>query len=583
MKFSLKAFLSIFASVFFVGTALIFVGYRYTTNRIQAEYASRYSALSDVIANTIWRSDVNTEVMMKNAATYVAEIKGRRPYTQDSLKFLRDKLSVTHLFIINADGKFALSTTDDVDQIPNLYSFCDRYRDLLRNGHKAFEATPILHPTPNPKPFKFLFLPTPDKKQIVEVGMHVDFIAKTLLDTLASDPNLISISMYYPSGEVFGRFNSSGVGYEDKVVQLPLQLPAVQEGKGTMNILTKVTSSHPKCCQCDTAGTSRGGEYYYVLDVEVSKKTLTAMLATLTQGFSILAFLHLILSLVLSSVISRQLSKKLDEAVARIRSLQLHKAIAGRIGLKGKDEVAFLTQEFDSLLDTLETSQRLLVDAERNKVRIQIAREVAHNIKSPLLALEMLLPALSSVPDRLIRILRDSLAEIKQLSDKLLVHREPSLKEMNASSINLCSLLERVIEKERISFLNAATILYEPPDEQIFVNIDPTDLTAALSNIISNAVESYMDAPGVVTVILKKDPNSERCSITIRDAGCGIPPKILLKLGRMEVSHNKERGLGIGLLHAFRVIQEKSGEITIDSTVGKGTTVVISLPASAST
>jgi hypothetical protein len=59
-----------------------------------------------------------------------------------------------------------------------------------------------------------------------------------------------------------------------------------------------------------------------------------------------------------------------------------------------------------------------------------MAKEVAHNIKSPVIAMEMLLPFLVNVPERIQKIFKNSVCEIKSLSDRL--SKQPSETEVTS-------------------------------------------------------------------------------------------------------------------------------------------------------
>ena len=67
--------------------------------------------------------------------------------------------------------------------------------------------------------------------------------------------------------------------------------------------------------------------------------------------------------------------------------------------------------------------------------------------------------------------------------------------------------------------------------------------------------------------------------IQTRDNGKGIPPDILTKLGNRGETHGKAGGSGLGLYHARTTVESWGGRLRIESEVGKGTTVLVTLPA----
>lgn len=63
------------------------------------------------------------------------------------------------------------------------------------------------------------------------------------------------------------------------------------------------------------------------------------------------------------------------------------------------------------------------------------------------------------------------------------------------------------------------------------------------------------------------------------DNGCGIPESRLESVGEPFYS-TKEKGTGMGLMTSYKIIENHKGKIDIDSTVGEGTKVSVSLPLS---
>ena len=81
---------------------------------------------------------------------------------------------------------------------------------------------------------------------------------------------------------------------------------------------------------------------------------------------------------------------------------------------------------------------------------------------------------------------------------------------------------------------------------------------------------------GCVTVRLSLGKNN--IILRVKDNGKGIPPDIIPKLMQRGSTFNKESGSGLGLYHARKTIEEWGGNIDIESEVGRGTSIIISLP-----
>ena len=110
------------------------------------------------------------------------------------------------------------------------------------------------------------------------------------------------------------------------------------------------------------------------------------------------------------------------------------------------------------------------------------------------------------------------------------------------------------------------------------VHFDPITLASIISNLVNNAVEAVGSAGKIVlaTRLSKKD-----VVIVVSDDGTGIPEHVLAELGEKRLTFAKNSssgGTGLGLFHAFQAIKASNGTIAIQSKVGVGTLVNITLP-----
>ena len=282
--------------------------------------------------------------------------------------------------------------------------------------------------------------------------------------------------------------------------------------------------------------------------------------------------------------LSRRLVRNIEVAVDKVRSVTKSGNLGNRLNLGGKDEVAFLTKEFDRLLDSLEDSQKKIIEAEKVQVKVQLAKEIAHNIKSPVVALEMMLPKLLSLPEKTQKVFRDSAREIKALADRLTkqadsLSGQPSVPEPR-DLVDAMAILEELVTEKSAEFSGRQGLEIKLIDEthadSTQVLIDLVEFKAILSNLINNAAESYADANGTISVALKS--NVAGCTFEVKDQGKGIPPEVLSRLGSVNVSYAKVGGKGVGIVHAYRAIAAWGGRINLESKVGEGTTVKIILP-----
>jgi two-component system sensor histidine kinase HydH len=106
--------------------------------------------------------------------------------------------------------------------------------------------------------------------------------------------------------------------------------------------------------------------------------------------------------------------------------------------------------------------------------------------------------------------------------------------------------------------------------------VDPDLLHQAFLNILLNAIQA-MPEGGHLTVSTMAGPNGRGGEIWFHDDGEGIDPEALKKILNPFFT-TKEKGSGLGLPIVKSIIEAHQGNLKIDSTAGKGTTIIISLP-----
>ena len=101
------------------------------------------------------------------------------------------------------------------------------------------------------------------------------------------------------------------------------------------------------------------------------------------------------------------------------------------------------------------------------------------------------------------------------------------------------------------------------------------ELKEVLLNLLENA--RHAQATRVSVAVSKNgDADSTQATITVRDDGHGIPPEILPRIFEPHFS-TRTSGSGLGLAISRQLVEGWGGEISVESTLGEGATVLISL------
>jgi signal transduction histidine kinase len=210
----------------------------------------------------------------------------------------------------------------------------------------------------------------------------------------------------------------------------------------------------------------------------------------------------------------------------------------------------------------------------------ELAAQVAHDIRSPLAALEAAADEISRLPEDKRLLIRGAVDRIRDIADELLDKNKaaasPSVREA-ASVQGLSALIEPLVAEKRLRFRSRSGVAIECLlDDRISARVQPVEFGRLLSNLIDNAVEALKDGAGAVRVSLAA--RDGMALIRVEDDGKGIPPEVLGKLGRRGETHGKAGGSGLGLYHARTCAESWGGSLELASAAGKGTTATVLLP-----
>ncbi|KAF0246754.1 MAG: hypothetical protein FD180_425 [Planctomycetota bacterium] len=208
----------------------------------------------------------------------------------------------------------------------------------------------------------------------------------------------------------------------------------------------------------------------------------------------------------------------------------------------------------------------------------ELAATVAHEIKNPLAGISGAIQVIAdAIPARDPRreIVAEILAQVRRLDETvrdLLVFARPWTPE--PQPVDLVEIIGRVtsIVKQQDRMASISLRCDGPPS--LVLSADPRLLQEVLFNILQNAVDA-MPRGGLIRVDV--DGPVDSAVVRVRDTGTGIAPEHQARLFSPFFT-TKTRGTGLGLAIAKRMIEAHGGRLEIESELGKGTEVKITLP-----
>jgi signal transduction histidine kinase len=232
------------------------------------------------------------------------------------------------------------------------------------------------------------------------------------------------------------------------------------------------------------------------------------------------------------------------------------------------------------------------LDLERKALRDEIVRDVAHNVNSPIASLAVQIQRASGLNAEERVIFTDRLNQLSGIVAKLrgatqIAPQSPAeTLEKHPSSPKKSELISILIDAviadkraEKFGF-DRVRLSFDPPQSGYgaFVSIHALDFKVVLSNLLNNAYEA-IDGSGEINVSLKV--LDSKVEITIQDTGRGIPVELQNELFREGFTHGKLSGNGRGLYHAKKTVAAWGGNIAVESRLGAGTKIILTLPLAA--
>jgi signal transduction histidine kinase len=284
----------------------------------------------------------------------------------------------------------------------------------------------------------------------------------------------------------------------------------------------------------------------------------------------------------LSWPMARSISRPIDELARRARGFGQSHEPAGK-GVVGAGEVADLSQALDAMTERI----GVLLENER-----QLLANVSHELRTPLTAIggwsETLLsgsvdgPGGFDDPEEVkkgLTIIKNEATRLTRMVEELL-----DFSRMESGGINMqMERIDILPEIEEVVFMYMDTLQkegmkleYDEDDELPEIIGDRGRLKQVFFNILDNALKHGRDGRRI-HVSAKAD--QKNVVVRVADFGAGIAPEELpLVKNRFYKGSSKARGSGIGLAVADEIIKLHGGRLDIESKLGEGTTVTITLP-----
>ncbi len=233
----------------------------------------------------------------------------------------------------------------------------------------------------------------------------------------------------------------------------------------------------------------------------------------------------------------------------------------------------------------------LLYQAARDAIRLrdEFLSVASHELKTPLtplmLKLEALTRLLPSLPDNgrklvpHVEVMRRQVKRLNaQIADLLDVTRISSGRlTLTLETLSLGEVVRDVVGQLEVQAQRAGCTLVLSDEGVPAGEWDRGRLAQVVENLLSNAIKYGADKAISVRVFSE----GGRAALQVKDRGIGIAPEVMPRIfERFErgVSERHFGGLGLGLYISRQIVDALGGEITVESELGRGTTMTVRLP-----
>lgn len=283
--------------------------------------------------------------------------------------------------------------------------------------------------------------------------------------------------------------------------------------------------------------------------------------------------------LLVTSFIGELLAKRILRPVHTIAATArriTHEGLGSRVNIQEPYiEMKYLIDDFNNMISRLELAFNHIEE---------FSSHVAHELKTPLTIIrgetELALMDTRS-PEEYKKAMKINLEEtdkmLRIVEDLLLLTKlnyQPEI--VRFEEFDLVEYLGEVFERSRkLARIKKINLSFSSGKKPLMIKADKSHLRRLFFNLIDNALK-FTPSGGKVDILIGADKDT--VWVSIADTGPGIPEEDLPKVfDRFYRTDNQRPGCGLGLSIVYAIAKMHHGDVNVKSTLGQGTTFIVSL------
>jgi signal transduction histidine kinase len=264
-------------------------------------------------------------------------------------------------------------------------------------------------------------------------------------------------------------------------------------------------------------------------------------------------------------ILEKYVISRVDRLAGDVKKIGKTISLSEHLSWDSKDELSLLAGAINSMME------------ERLNTIEQVAAMVGHDLRNPLTGITN---AAYYLRMKIGSNLGPKATEMLDIIDKDVEYSNKIVNDLleysRAIKLELSENTPKSILKDALALVTvpANVQVVDLTEDKPKMKVDADKIKRTFVNIIKNAFDIMPDG-GKLKIKSKKTRDNVEISFT--DTGAGIPKETLERLFT-PLFTTKARGMGFGLAICKRIVEVHGGKISVESTVGKGTTFTLIIP-----
>lgn len=243
-------------------------------------------------------------------------------------------------------------------------------------------------------------------------------------------------------------------------------------------------------------------------------------------------------------------------------------------------------KERDQALAQLKECEEKIHKAEKaSRMKSLFLANMSHEIRTPLNAIEGFSRVIAETDSpeermKMLEIVESNNNRLLSLINEILdlSRVESGEIQMKIAPANLTEMCANIKQIFKFRCPEQIKLLVDIPMKTVLLNTDVNRVTQVFCNLISNALKHT--TKGSITFGYHVSDDGKRIVMTVADTGTGIDPNDIDTIFQTYVSKDAEQqnGYGLGLPLSKIIVEKLGGHISVQSTLGKGSTFTFYLP-----